>query len=99
MTDLTKTIQTITINIKELNNDNKRNEFFQILHNKKFDIIFIQETHTKAEVISKIRKEWNGKSIWHSGSNTKNSGFAILFSKSLNIEFLKTEKSSDGRMI
>ena len=56
MTDLTKTIQTITINIKELNNDNKRNEFFQILHNKKFDIIFIQETHTKAEVISKIRK-------------------------------------------
>ena len=56
MTDLTKTIQTIAININRLNNDNKRNEFVQILQNKKFDIIFIQETHTKAEVTSKIRK-------------------------------------------
>ena len=87
------------MNINGLNNDNKRNEFFQILHNKKFDIIFIQETHTNADAISKIRTEWNGKSIWHSGGNAKNSRVAILFSKSLNIEFLKTEKVSDGRMI
>ena len=56
MTDLTKTIRTITTNINGLNNDNKRSEFFQILHNKKFDIIFIQETHTKVEMISKIKK-------------------------------------------
>lgn len=54
MTDLTKTIRTITININGLNNDNKRSEFF--LHNKKFDIIFIKETHTKVEMISKIKK-------------------------------------------
>ena len=99
MTDLTKTIRTITTNINGLNNDNKRSEFFQILHNKKFDIIFIQETHTKVEMISKIKKEWNGKQIWHSGSNAKNSGVSILFSKLLNINFLKTEKSLDGRMI
>ena len=86
---LTKTIQTLTINIDGINNDNKRKDFFQILHNKTFDIIFIQETHTKPEVINKIRKEWNGKSIWHSGSNPKNSGAAILFFKILKHRILK----------
>ena len=49
--------------------------------------------------MSKIRKGWDGKSIWHSGSNPKNSGVAILFSKSLNIEILKTEKHLDGKLI
>ena len=101
MTDsnLTKTIQTLTININEKNKENKRKEFYQILNNKKLDIIFVQETHTKAEEIDKIRKGWNGKSIWHSGTNPKNSGVAIFFSKSLNIEFLKIEKHQDGKII
>ena len=78
MTDsnLTKTIQTLTININEKNKENKRKEFYQILNNKKLDIIFVQETHTKAEEIDKIRKGWDGKSIWHSGTNPKNSGVA-----------------------
>ena len=49
--------------------------------------------------MSKIRKGWDGKSIWHSGSNPKNSGVAILFSKSLNIEILKTEKHLEGKLI
>ena len=40
---LTKTLNTITININGLNNDNKRMEFFQILINKNFDIVFVQE--------------------------------------------------------
>ena len=96
--DLTKTIQTL-ININGINKDNKRKEFYQILNNKKLDIIFVQETHTEAEEIDKIRKGWNGKSIWHSGTNPKNSGVAILFSKSLNIEFLKIEKHQDGKII
>ena len=86
---LTKTIQTLTVNINGINKDNQRKEFYQILNNKKLDIIFTQETHTNGEEIYKIRKGWNGKSIWHSGTNPKNSGVVILFSKSLNIEFLK----------
>ena len=49
--------------------------------------------------MSKIRKAWDGKSIWHSGSNPRNSGVAILFSKPLNIEILKTEKHLDGKLI
>ena len=38
---LTKTLNTITININGLNNDNKRMEFLQILINKNFDIVFV----------------------------------------------------------
>ena len=67
--------------------------------NKNFDIVFIQETHTKPDTIGKIAKEWNRKSIWHSGPNPKNSGVAILFSKYLNIDLIKTETDSDGRII
>ena len=51
---LTKTLHTLTININGLNNDN--NEFFQILKNKNFDIVIIQETDTKSDIIGKIEK-------------------------------------------
>ena len=54
---LTKTLHTLTININGLNNDNKRTEFFQILKNKNFDIVIIQETDTKSDIIGKIEKE------------------------------------------
>ena len=67
--------------------------------NKNFDVVFVQETHTKPDTIGKIAKEWNRKSIWHSGPNPKNSGVAILFSKYLNIDLIKTETDSDGRII
>ena len=60
---LTKTLNTITININGLNNDNKRMEFLQILINKNFDIVFVQETHTKPDTTSKMEKEWKGKSL------------------------------------
>ena len=93
---LTKTLHTINININKLNNDNKRMEFFQILVNKNFDIVFVQETQTKPDTISKMEKEWKGKSIWHSGPNFKNSGVAILFAKHLKIDIIKTETDSKG---
>ena len=46
-----------------------------------------------------MEKEWQGKSIWHSGPIPKNSGVAILFSKHLKIDLIKTEADSDARTI
>ena len=37
--------------------------------------------------------------MWHSGLNLKNFGVAILFSKHLNIDLIKIDKDSDGRII
>ena len=45
----------------------------------------MQETHTTPEISKKWEKEWNGKSLRHSGPNPKVSGVAILFNKNLNL--------------
>ena len=95
---LFKTLHTTTININRLNNDNKRMEFSQIQINKNFDIVFVQETQTKPDTISKMEKEWKGKFIWHSGPNFKNSGVAMLFAKHLKIDIIKTKTDCKGRI-
>ena len=94
-----KQIHLLTLNINGLQNDNKRLDLFQQLKNKAFDIIFLQETHTIPETSLKWEKDWTGKSIWHSGPNTKASGTAILFKENLNFEIIRYETDSDGRII
>ena len=43
----------ITFNVNGLFDDNKRQQIFQILENKKTEIILLQETHSNPEVMKK----------------------------------------------
>ena len=72
-----------TFNVNGLHNDNKRQKTYEMLINRKIEIAFLQETHSTSEANKKYKKEWLSKSIWHSGTNLKASGVAILFKENL----------------
>ena len=87
---MTTTNLTITsLNVNGLSDEKKRTNIYQFLKNKTADIILLQETHSTKENETKWQKEWEGLSIWHSGTKPKSSGVAILFKENLNIAMLQ----------
>ena len=49
----------------------KRQEIFQILENKKAQIILLQEKHFNSQLRKKWEKKWKDLSFWHSGKKNK----------------------------
>ena len=95
----TKRLNIATFNVNGLQNDNKRQKTYEMLINRKIEIAFLQETHSTPEASKKWKKEWLGKSIWHSGTTPKASGVAILFTANLEIEIVQTQKDKDGQIL
>ena len=77
----------------------KDKKTYEMLINRKIEIAFLQETHSTPEASKKSKKEWLGKSIWHSGTTPKASGVAILFKANLEIEIVQTQKDKDGQIL
>ena len=72
--DLTPTTQLniTTLNVNGLlHEDNKRQKTYEMLIIRKTEIAFLQETHSTPDAIRKWKKEWQGKSIWHSSTISK----------------------------
>ena len=67
--------------------------------NRKIEIAYLQETHSAPDASEKWKKEWLGKSIWHSGTTPKASGVAILFKENLQIQIIQTQKDKDGQIL
>ena len=88
-----------TLNINGLHDDNKRHKTYEMVINRKIENDFLQETHSTPDASKKWKKEWLGKSIWHSGTAPKASGVAILFKGNLEIEILQTQKDKDGQIL
>ena len=88
----TKRLNIATFNVNGLQNDNKRQKTYEMLINRKIEIAFLQETHSTPEASKKWKKEWLGKSIWHSGTTPNASGVAILFKANLEIEIVQIQK-------
>ena len=95
----TKRLNIATFNVNGLQNDNKRQKTYEMLINRKIEIAFLQETHSTPEASKKWKKEWLGKSIWHSGTTPKASGVTILFKANLEIEIVQTQKDKDGQIL
>lgn len=77
----------------------KRQQIFQILENKKAQIILLQEKHFNSQLRKKGEKKWNDLSFWHSGKKTKYLGVVILFQKQTKIEPTTITKDEDGRIL
>ena len=92
-----KRLNITTFNVNGLQNDNKRQKTYEMLINRKIEIAFLQETHLTPEASKKWKKEWLGKSIWHSGTTPKASGVAILFKA--NLDITKTIKTLNCQII
>ena len=65
------------LNIRGLQNKNKRNRIFQYFKTKKYDVILLQETYSTLEDEHEWKKEWEGPAFFYS-LNNHNCGVAIL---------------------
>jgi len=89
----------ITINVNGLRDKGKRLKLFHYFENKRYDIIFVQETHCGSDDdVVLWSSQWQGKSIWNNGSS-QSKGVAVLFKKQLDIPFTNIIKDNEGRLI
>ena len=51
-------VKCYSINVRGLRNKRKRNQIFQFLKQKDYDIIFVQESHGTQEIESIWKNEW-----------------------------------------
>lgn len=76
----------------------KRRKIFNHLHERRFDVILLQETHSTADIENFWKAEWGGTIIYsHGTSNSK--GVAILIKKNLNAKVLNELKDDEGRSL
>ena len=53
-----------TLNTKGLVNKDKRHQVFKYLEDKKFDIIFLQETHSEKSTCESWKNDWEGDAFF-----------------------------------
>ena len=67
-----------SINVNGLRNDKKRQNVFNWLKSKKYDVILLQETHCENSTEEyEWAKDWNGTSLWCNGTRLSK-GVAVL---------------------
>lgn len=73
-----------SFNVNSLNIETKRKSIFARLRAKKYNIAFIQETHSTPSDGSFWKHQWGGKNIWSHGESGSR-GVAILFRRGLDV--------------
>lgn len=64
----------------------------------KYDIVFLQETHSNKKIEKYWRNEWGGKMLLsHSTTNAR--GVATLISRRLQCKILRMERDEEGRIL
>ena len=76
-------LNVVSLNVRGLQNTNKRNRIFQYFKIKKYDVILLQEMYSTLEDENKWKKEWEYPTFFSSLSNHK-CGVAILCTNSEN---------------
>ena len=69
-----------TFNVRGLRKSKKRCRVFNYLHQKHYDIVFLQETHFDINMSKIVKNQWGGTVVASCG-NTDSKGVAILFRK------------------
>ena len=89
----------VSLNVRGLNDIQKRRTIFQWLQYNKYSIICIQETFLIDSKVKEFNNDWDGKSF-HTTSNSSHSrGVSILFNKDFDFELINIVKSNDGRAL
>ena len=87
-----------TYNVRGLGEFSKRRKLFYYLHDKEFDLVALQETHSTKKCERRWRTEWGGRIIYsHGESNSK--GVAILIKRNAHIKITYQESDKDGRYV
>ena len=76
----------------------KRKNIFQYLQKTNSNIIFLQETHSSPISNNIWKKEWDGETVWNSGTNFQ-CGVAILIKNNTNIKLVQTNQDMQVRIL
>jgi exonuclease III len=96
---MVNTIKIVSINVRGLRKDLKRQKYFHWFRNhNKFKIIFIQESHSTKEDEQLWSSEWGGSMIFSHGKNNSK-GVSILFEKDVGQEIHSSLIDLNGRYI
>lgn len=87
-----------TLNVKGLNNARKRRQVFRWLHERRFQVIFLQEVCSSRNLERVRSAEWGGKVVYSHGTK-HSSGTLVLFNPSLDVEVENHETDQNGRLI
>ena len=88
----------LSLNIRGLNDAQKRHSVFQSFINSKHNIFCIQETHCNVTDIDQWKSEWPGESHWNRGSR-KARGVTILIHPKFECETSNLDMDFNGRII
>ena len=92
-------LQISTFNCRGLQDKFKRKKVFKFFQEQRFDIIFLQETHSDSKDESFWSNQWDGQAKFCSHSSNSCRGVAILFKPSLKVSFLSCYFDKEGRYI
>ena len=86
--------------MRGLGDNTKRRKLFYYLNMKKYDIIFLQETHSTGICENQWKNEWGGK-IWFDYSSARDKGVAILIRKNFSVKVFEVYRSNlfPGRFV
>ncbi len=92
-------ISIVSLNVRGINDVNKRNSVYTWLKENKYDVCLLQETFCTNVTRSKYDKTWKGESI-HSLSNSSHSrGVSVLLNQNLTYKIISSHSDNDGRVI
>ena len=92
-------LRVCSLNVNGMRDHSKRAQLFTWFKAKKFDIVFLQETHCKSYSDSKLwEKEWGGKCFWSFGGS-RSRGTCIMFRDGLPFKKHMFHYDAVGRLI
>ena len=91
-------LKIITCNVRGLGEMKKRRQIYKYLHEKKCNVVFMQETHSTKNSEKIWRNEWDGRIFFDHGTGNAR-GVCILLTKNLDFELLEVHRSHEGQYI
>ena len=80
LSGLLMSIKIASFNVHGLGDNVKRRQIFHYLHEKLFDVVLVQESHSTVNIEQRWRSEWGGN-IFFSHRTSSARGVMILVSK------------------
>ena len=88
-----------SLNVRGLNNANKRNVIYKWVKDNKFDLCFLQETYCLESFKAEFCKHWKGD-IFHSCTLSPHSrGVCILVNNKLKYKVISSHSDNTGRIV
>ena len=99
MSNTNRELKVLSLNVRGLNNNNKRHSVFNWIKCSQYDVCLLQETFCTRSTDGQYQNGWSGE-ILHSFSNSTHSrGVCIMLSKNLSYNVLSVHSDTNGRLI